>query len=235
MTGSGLARLRLAAGRRPGMGPAWTSPAPAGSTSAHDWHGTPRLPWPASQWVAAVLADSSRRRCMEPLLAWSRGAGFNELMVNIWFGAIASLVGVVVGAVATYVSQERLWKRTTRRELYGNFVGLTNVCRDLLFEVSYSMRRPLPKNEIDLRWEKANARTAEMSALAAQVAMVATSETREAADNLEKHLLRLKSTLHDHHTDGTKPEESKIYRDKYTPVLKAFFSAASKELGFARK
>lgn len=162
-------------------------------------------------------------------------ADFNELMVSIWFGAISSLVGVVVGAVATYVSQEHLWKRTTRRELYGNFVGLANVCRDLLLEVSYSIRRPLPKNEQDLRWEKANARTAEMSALAAQVKMVAGSGTREAANELEKHLIELKSTLHHHNKDGTRPEESKIYRDRYTPVLDGFFSAASKELGFARK
>jgi hypothetical protein len=162
-------------------------------------------------------------------------------MLGILLGAIASLSGVIIGSIATYLSQERLWKRTTRRELYGNFVGKSNVCRDSLLDVAYALRR-LSRGEraarwIDernTRWKKANEQIADVSSLAAQVSMVATAGTRSAAEGLEQHLQRLRVELYDHTKNDTMPETALIYHDAYSVVLKTFVTAASRELGITR-
>lgn len=155
-------------------------------------------------------------------------------MAGIWFGAIVSLSGVIVGAVATYFSQERLWKRTTRRELYGNFVGLSNICRDLLLEVSYAIRHKLPEGERNARWTRANEQIADVSSHVAQVSMVATTRTRRAAEALEQHLLELRIELYKHTKNDTASEASSVYRDAYRAVLDDFIAAASMELGITR-
>ena len=114
-------------------------------------------------------------------------------MSSAWLGVIASLGGVIVGAIATYLSQAFLWKRTTRRELYGSFVGRSNVCRDELLDVAYAIRRKLPDNERRERWEKANAQMAEVSSLAAQVSMVATMATRSGSPGIGRKSFRPES------------------------------------------
>jgi H+/Cl- antiporter ClcA len=155
-------------------------------------------------------------------------------MSSAWLGVIASLGGVIVGAVATYLSQAFLWKRTTRRELYGSFAGRSNVCRDELLDVAYAIRRNLPENERTERFEKANAQMAEVSSLAAQVSMVATMATRSATEALEGYLSSLKAELHQHNRDGTTPKKSEEYLVAYSAALKSFTATASKELGIAR-
>jgi hypothetical protein len=155
-------------------------------------------------------------------------------MANIWLGVIASLSGVIIGAIATYLSQELLWKRSTRRELYGSFVGQSNVCREQLLDVAFAIRSKLPEDELNARWEKANARMAEVSSLAAQVSMVATRGTRSAAEALEANLSDLKNELYRHNKNGTNPETGQKYRDAFNPVLRSFVAAAGRELGVAR-
>jgi hypothetical protein len=155
-------------------------------------------------------------------------------MGGIWLGAISSLAGVIVGSIATYLSQQLLWKRTTRRELYGSFVGQSNVCREQLLDVAYAIRWKLPEDERNARWERANAQMAEVSSLAAQVSMVATRGTSTAAEALEKQLTDLKNELYSHNKDGTTPETGQKYRDALYPVAAAFVAAASRELGIAR-
>ncbi len=155
-------------------------------------------------------------------------------MGGIWLGAISSLAGVIVGSIATYLSQELLWKRTTRRELYGSFVGRSNVCREQLLDVAYAIRWKLSDDECNTRWERANAQMAEVSSLAAQVIMVATRGTSSAAEALEKNLLDLKNELYNHNKNGTTPETGQKYRDAFDPVLRTFVAAASRELSIAR-
>jgi hypothetical protein len=155
-------------------------------------------------------------------------------MSNIWLGAIASLSGVIVGAIATYLSQVLLWKRTTRRELYGSFVGRSNVCRDQFLDVAWAIRRKLPASERNERWEKANAQIAEVSSLAAQVSMIATTKTRGASEALERNLSELKAELYTHNRDGTTPKPASAYLDAYSVVLRNFITAAGRELGIAR-
>lgn len=155
-------------------------------------------------------------------------------MANIWLGVIASLSGVIIGAIATYLSQALLWKRSTRRELYGSFVGQGNVCREQLLDVAFAIRSKLPEDELNARWEKANARMAEVSSLAAQVSMIATRGTRSAAEALEANLSDLKNELYRHNKNGTKPETGQKYRDAFNPVLRSFVAAAGRELGVAR-
>jgi hypothetical protein len=155
-------------------------------------------------------------------------------MSSIWLGAIASLSGVIIGAVATHLSQVLLWKRTTRRELYGTFVSRSNVCRDQFLDVAYAIRWNLPEHERNEQWEKANAQVTEVSSLAAQVSMVATAETRRAAEELEGNLSDLKTELHNHNRVGTPPKAASTYREIYDAALRKFTVAASKELGVAR-
>jgi H+/Cl- antiporter ClcA len=153
-------------------------------------------------------------------------------MSSILLGVIASLSGVIVGAVATYLSQVLLWKRTIRRELYGNFAGRCNVCRNQLLDVEFAIRK-LGQHERDERWERANAQIAEMSSLAAQVSMVATTATRNAAEALERHLSDLKDELHARNK-GTPPRATPEYLAEYSTVFRKFIATASKELGIAR-
>jgi hypothetical protein len=162
-------------------------------------------------------------------------------MSDIWVGAIASLLGVIVGtigtSIATYLSQERLWERTTRRELYGSFVGGSYVCLDRLLDVAHSIREKLPKDkEYSARWEQANTQVAETSALAAQIAMVAGDETRDAADALIDYLSGLKSTLYHKDRDPNEgpPKSGREYQDEYSKTRDHFTAAASRELGIAR-
>ena len=155
-------------------------------------------------------------------------------MSSAWLGVIASLGGVIVGAIATYLSQAFLWKRTTRRELYGSFVGRSNVCRDELLDVAYAIRQKMPENERKERWDKANAQMAEVSSLHAQVSMVATVATRRAAKALEDNLSSLKAELHHHNRDDTRPKKAEEYLDAYGAVLKKFTAAAGRELGLAQ-
>jgi hypothetical protein len=155
-------------------------------------------------------------------------------MSGIWLGAISSLAGVIVGSIATYLSQEHIWKRTTRRELYGSFVGRSNICREQLLDVAFAMRWKLPEDERNTRWDRANAQMAEVSSLAAQVSMVATRRTSSAADALEKQLSDLKNELYNHNKNGTTPETGQKYRDAIHPAAVTFIAAASRELRIAR-
>lgn len=155
-------------------------------------------------------------------------------MASIWLGAITSLSGVIIGAIATYLSQKGTWKRTTRRELYGNLVGQSNVCREQLLDVAFAMRWKLPEDELNARWEKANARMAEVSSVAAQVSMVATTDTRAAAEALETNLSHLKDELYRHNKNKTEPAKGQNYREAFKPALNAFIAAASKELRITR-
>jgi hypothetical protein len=155
-------------------------------------------------------------------------------MGSIWLGAITSLSGVIIGAIATYLSQKGTWKRTTRRELYGDLVGKSNVCREQLLDVAFAIRWKLPEGELNARWEKANAGMAELSSLAAQVSMVATTGTRAAAAALDGNLSQLKDELYRHNKNKTEPEKGQVYRAAFKPVEEGFIEAASKELGIAR-
>jgi hypothetical protein len=155
-------------------------------------------------------------------------------MSGVWLGAIASLGGVIVGAIATYLSQVLLWKRTTRRELYGSFVGRSNICRDQFLDLAWAIRRKLPATERSERWEKANAQIAEVSSLAAQVSMIANTRTRNTAEALDRNLSELKDELYTHSRDGTTPKPASAYLDAYSTVLRNFITAAGRELGIAR-
>ena len=155
-------------------------------------------------------------------------------MSNVWLGAIASLSGVIVGAVATYLTQVLLWKRVTRRELYGSFVGRSNVCRERFLDVAWGIRQKIPANERNERWEKANAQMAEVSSLGAQIGMVATIKTCSAAEELERILSDLRTDLYRNNRDGTTPKGAEEVRQAYGAALKAFTAAAGKELGTVR-
>jgi hypothetical protein len=155
-------------------------------------------------------------------------------MASVWLGAISSLGGVIIGAMATYLTQKGIWKRTTRRELYGNLVGRSNVCREQLLDVAFAMRWKLPEEELNARWEKANAGMAEVSSLAAQVSMIATAGTRGAAEALEANLSDLKNELYRDNKNNNRPKSGQEYRAAFNPVLRDFVAAASKELRIAR-
>jgi hypothetical protein len=155
-------------------------------------------------------------------------------MSSAWLGVIASLGGVIIGAIATYLSQAFLWKRTTRRELYGSFVGRSNVCRDEFLDVAYAIRRELPERERNERWGGPTPRWQRFPPLAAQVSMVATMATWNAAEAFEGNLSDLRTELHKRNREGTTPTDSQEYRDSYSAALRNFTAAAGKELGIAR-
>ncbi len=157
-----------------------------------------------------------------------------DFMGDIWLGAVITLSGVIVGAIATYLTQKNLWKHATLRELYGNFIGQSKVCHDRLMDVAYAIRRRFSEQECNDRWGKANAQMAEVSSLAAQLSMVAATTTRSAAEELEKLLSDLRGKLHTHHTDGTTPPETQFYLDRYNAVVGKFISAARSELRIAK-
>jgi hypothetical protein len=163
-------------------------------------------------------------------------------MTSVWLGAISSLSGVLIGAFATYFSQKGIWKRTTRRELYGNLVGKSNICQEQLLDVAFAIRQKQAshgrnsrwEDQLNARWEKANVGMAEVSSLAAQVSMVATTSTRAAANALEKNLSDLKTKLYRHNKNRTEPASGDRYRAAFKPVQEDFIEAASRELRIAR-
>ncbi len=61
---------------------------------------------------------------------------------------------------------------------------------------------------------------AEVSSLAAQVSMVATMATWNAAEALEGNLSDLRTELHKHNREGTTPKDSQEYRDSYSAALR---------------
>jgi hypothetical protein len=151
-------------------------------------------------------------------------------MATVWLGAISSLSGVIIGTIATYLSQKGIWKRTTRRELYGDLVGKSNICHEQLLDVAFAIRRHLENDELTARWQKANVEMAEVSSSSAQVSMVATTGTRAAAKALAANLSNLKDELYRHNKNKTEPASGKEYREAFNLVQDNFIEAASKEL-----
>jgi hypothetical protein len=163
-------------------------------------------------------------------------------MTNPWIGVVASLGGVTVGAVTTYLTQDRLWRRTTRRELYGSYLGKSTVCHDALLAVRSTVKRKVlaaeesgsTENHLRARWDAANREMAETSALSGQVSMVATEPTRTAAEKLEQHLRDVKAELDRNNKARTEPRSYEDYRAEYASLREEFLAAASKELKIAR-
>jgi hypothetical protein len=169
-------------------------------------------------------------------------------MTDTWVGVVASLGGVTVGAISTYVTQERLWRRTMRRELYGDYVGKSNLCRDALLAVrsttekKVSHAKEVPRDgpspweeELKTRWSAANMLISETSALSGQVSLVAKEATRTAAEGLERHLRHVQTELDAHNKRKTAPGAEEDYRTGYESVRQKFLSAASREIGIARR
>lgn len=156
-------------------------------------------------------------------------------MASVWLGAISSLSGVIIGTIATYLSQKGIWKRTTRRELYGDLVGKSNICHEQLLDVAFAIGRHLENDELNARWQKANVGMAEVSSAAAQVSMVATTGTRAAAKALAANLSNLKDELYRHNKNKTEPASGREYRETFNLVQDNFIEAASKELRITSK
>jgi hypothetical protein len=187
---------------------------------------------PAGWWFRS---RRSARRLLGTILNSMPEIGFNLTTVDAWFGAVSSLAGVAVGAIATNVSQERLWRRTTRRDLYGSTAAKCNVAFDSLLAVRYAIRhKELGKPELDRRWNAANALVSDASAVSAQVVLVSGRATRKAARRLEEHLQALVKELYGVQSDNGEPRPADTYRDEYAPRLTDFLSAATRDLGFRR-
>jgi hypothetical protein len=157
--------------------------------------------------------------------------------MDAWFGALTSLIGVAVGAIATYVSQDRMWRRTTRRDLYGGFVGGCNAAFEAALAVRYAVRHKdyITATERAERWDSANSQVGQVAATSAQLTLVAGTKTREAARRLADYLTDLKSELY--LADGGHKEllGTDEYRAQYQSLLDAFLAAASRELGLSTR
>jgi hypothetical protein len=197
----------------------------------------------------APVARHRRRGQRTITRGWQRQTGSAApAMTDTWVGVVASLGGVTVGAVTTYVTQERLWRRTMRRELYGEYVGKSNLCHDALLAVGSTTEKkvshaktvprdgPSPwEEELRIRWSAANTLMTETSALSGQVSMVAKEATRTAAEGLERHLRHVQTRLDAHNKGKTAPGDEKDYRTGYDSVREKFLSSASREIGIARR
>jgi hypothetical protein len=156
--------------------------------------------------------------------------------VDAWFGALSSLIGVAVGAVATYMSQDRMWRRTTRRDLYGGFVGKCNTAFESALTVRYAIAHKdlVTSTGREERWNLVNSQIAELAAVSAQLGLVAGGTMREAARRLDRYLTDLKTDLY--LADGGRKALLAVdeYRREYETLLDGVLSAASKELGMKR-
>jgi hypothetical protein len=152
-------------------------------------------------------------------------------MADPWIAAIASLGGVIVGATATYVTQTSIWRRTARRELYGEFAAQSSLCRDALLNWRYAIKHK-PSDARGPSREAAAERMARLASVSAQIGMIASKPTRNAARDVEAHLMSLKNEFYNFDRSGTPP--TKRYNDylqAFADVLDAFVSAAGRELG----
>jgi hypothetical protein len=156
-------------------------------------------------------------------------------MVDAWFALLSSLAGVAAGSGATYLGNKVSWTRATRRDLYGRFLGASNAARDSLLLVRYAIKNELPEAEHHARWDEANTRVAEVSALSAQVALIARRPISIAAENVEKHLANMRTALHEADRVGAPIRGDREYREDYIPVLNEFVTAAKAEIGIDRR
>lgn len=155
-------------------------------------------------------------------------------MSNGLISALASLVGVIVGALTTFRSQDRHWKRETRRQVYGAYAGKSITWLDALVRVAFTVREGWSPQVREPWWDLANAARVEAAALQGQVGMVAARSTRDRAAALDAHLQNLHDEIFMHERSGTSPNDGGRYREDFRPLLELFITAAGKELGILR-
>jgi len=159
--------------------------------------------------------------------------------MDAWFGFVSSLAGVVVGAAATFATQEAAFRRTTRRDIYGTFASRCNAARDALLDVRHSVKHDT-KEKSDL-WHAANAKVSEVSSQSAYLGLIARDRTSQAAETLEEHLMQLKQEFATADMNRNKVDPAKVvkedleYRDAYDPLLREFHSAAGDEIRIRRR
>ena len=155
-------------------------------------------------------------------------------MADLWVAAIG-LIGVAIGAATTYVTQTSLWRRTARRELYGEFAGQSSLCRDALLD----WRHAIKHNGSNDKGKKATERMAGLASVTAQVRIIASEPTSEAAIEVENHMMTLKRYFFEYEEDRRKPEQERSkqigeyedYLKECRDRLNAFVTAANRELG----
>lgn len=131
-------------------------------------------------------------------------------------------------------ADERLWIRSTRREIYGRFAGRCNAALQSLLDLRYGLERHHKEADIDARWVGANARVEEVNDLIGEVELLASMTTTETtAKKLVEHLRKIKDHLYSAQK-GTEPlRRGEDIRREYDSLVAQFISAASTQLEIA--
>jgi hypothetical protein len=148
-------------------------------------------------------------------------------MTTLWFGSISSLLGVLIGAGATYLIQSLNWKRETRRQVYANFIGESRIWLDSIERVRFAIEHKFP--DCRPHWDRANAGRAQVFGLRAQAEMLGTEPTREAALNLEQSMESMNKGIAGYN-DLAHPPDAEAYKEEFNRCLNKFRDAAIAEL-----
>jgi hypothetical protein len=155
-------------------------------------------------------------------------------MSDAWPAVIGTISGALIGAGASYANQARQWARqhatrwdTTRREVYGAFLGKSNACHNSLCRVAWQIhpKRARNQHEIDARWREATERYSEATSLQGEVEILATAPTRLAAQIVIDRLGELKDELYHHDRDKTTPKTDRDYDAIFGPLRAEFIRA----------
>ncbi|MFG3258256.1 hypothetical protein [Streptomyces sp. NPDC048172] len=155
-------------------------------------------------------------------------------MTSAWLGVIATLGGVLLGGLTTFATQERARTRESRRQLYAAFIGESRVWTDSLLRLIFTIRSGWEAPRREPYWELANSGKARVLSLRAQIDLLGTRATREAAYALEHHLLALSTTVFHCSETRTRPDEDHVYQQEFDQVLAGFIRVAARELRLAR-
>src|SRR6266487_5693500 len=79
----------------------------------------------------------------------------NGSMSTLWFGAISSLGGVLIGAWTTYLIQKANWKRETRRQVYANFAGESRIWLESIQRVKSAIEWNFEPFKREPHWDRA--------------------------------------------------------------------------------
>jgi hypothetical protein len=156
-------------------------------------------------------------------------------MSNGLISALGSLIGVIVGALTSFLSQDRHWKRETRRQVYGTYVGKAITWLDALFRVAFTIREEWNPRERAPWWDHANEARVEVAALLGQVGMLANRSTRDRAMAMDAYLQNLHDEIFKHEMSSTVPNSDEMHRGTFHKLLEQFIAEAGRELRISRR
>jgi hypothetical protein len=115
--------------------------------------------------------------------------------------------------------------------VYASFIGECRIWLESIGRVRYAIRHDQAREP---HWDRANAGRTRVFGLRAQIELLGTRPTREAALALERSMEDINEKIYDYGHDQAHPPNTVAYREEFDFCLNGFRRAASAELRVSR-